>query len=269
MIRTVLLLLMLAGCTSIPTPLERANTAHQLVASASWKGDIIDTPVFSLQAYYPRSLENAETLTVYIEGDGLAWVGSTTISFDPTPIDPLALKLAIRDPRAAVYLARPCQYTSAGRNLECQPKYWTSHRFAAEAVDSISAAIDALKTRFDASRLVLVGYSGGGAVAALVAARRHDVDRLITVAGNLDHYAWTTAHRLSPLVGSLNPSDFAASLLAIPQVHFVGGKDKVVGESVAQSYADQFPPSHRPRIVVMPEFDHHCCWVEYWPIKTE
>jgi hypothetical protein len=44
-------------------------------------------------------------------------------------------------------------------------------------------------------------------VASLVAARRHDVVRLVTVAGNLDHLAWTTLHGVSPLTGSLNPAD--------------------------------------------------------------
>ena len=47
-------------------------------------------------------------------------------------------------------------------------------------------AIDTLKQQFQSEEIVLVGYSGGGAIAALVAARRADVADLISVAGNLD-----------------------------------------------------------------------------------
>jgi hypothetical protein len=44
-------------------------------------------------------------------------------------------------------------------------------------------------------------------VAALVAARRTDVDRLVTVAGNLDPTAWAVYQHIQPLTGSLNPAD--------------------------------------------------------------
>lgn len=268
MTRALLLLLALAACSRIPSPPARADAAQQLTLAAGWTGEIIDAAPFSLQVFYPASLQKAATLTVYIEGDGLAWVGSSTISADPTPVNPLALKLALKDPGPAAYLARPCQFVTGVRAAACASKYWTSHRFASDVIASSNAAIEVLKAKFGAVSLRLVGYSGGGAVAALVAAGRHDVVGLITVAGNLDHRAWTTAHHLNPLTGSLNPPDFAASLASIPQTHFIGGKDKVVGEFVARSYANSLPREARPRLVVIPDFDHHCCWAAQWPLDA-
>lgn len=265
MLRAFFLAFLLASCTSLPTPLERADRASRLASDAGWSGEVVEARRFAMQTYFSQSLKQAETLTVYIEGDGLAWVSTSNPSFDPTPIDALALKLALKDPGPAVYLGRPCQFTMTQGARGCEQKYWTSHRFAPEVIAASDEAIDSIKARFGARHLVLVGYSGGGAVAALLAARRQDVTRLVTVAGNLDHRAWTRQLRLSPLTGSLNPADFAEALSRVPQIHFVGGKDKILGEYVAQSYADQFNVEQRSAIVVMPEFTHHCCWVEQWP----
>jgi pimeloyl-ACP methyl ester carboxylesterase len=113
--------------------------------------------------------------------------------------------------------------------------------------------------------VVLVGYSGGGAVAALVAARRDDVARLITVAANLDHAAWTTHHRLAPLRGSLNPADLAQRLEVLPQVHLAGAKDRVVPPAIAESYLGRMDDRSRARLVVVEGADHDCCWVAAWP----
>jgi dienelactone hydrolase len=211
-------------------------------------------------------LQRTTVLTVYIEGDGLAWINGSTPSLDPTPLNPLALRLALRDPSgAAVYLARPCQFVTGAQRRGCQRKYWTSHRFAPEVIEASSSAIEQLKQRFAAERLVLVGYSGGGAVAALIAAQRRDVMRLVTVAGNLDHRAWTADLHLSALDGSLNPADAWRRLQSVPQIHFVGGQDRVLGESVVESYRARFAPGPAPTVRVLPTFDHHCCWVERWP----
>lgn len=57
----------------------------------------------------------------------------------------------------------------------------------------------------------------------------------------------------------------------ILQRHYVGGKDAVIGEFIAQSYADRFPTNKKTAISVMPSFNHHCCWVHIWPdvVKSE
>lgn len=258
--------ILLVGCAEI-SPEQRRETSEKLAYDAGWRREVLDGGMFALAVFTPPALQQADTLTVYIEGDGFAWVDSRTPSFDPTPRDPVALRLAMLHPGGhAVYLARPCQYVTDEARRNCGNKYWTSHRFAPETIDAANRGIDQLKRRYRAGRIVLVGYSGGGAVAALAAAQREDVARLVTVAGNLDIAAWAARKRISPLSGSLNPADAWQRLAGIRQTHFVGGKDRVVEPEVAASYRARFPAAQQPEVVVVPGFDHRCCWARDWPV---
>lgn len=258
-------LLALGACANI-APQERRQHADTLAAAHGWQPLRLPAGNFVLAAYAPAKIAASDMLTIYIEGDGLAWLTRSQASSDPTPRNPVGLQLALRHPYgAAAYLARPCQYVEAQEAQACEQGYWTDRRFSPEVVSASNRAIDLLKQRASASRLTLIGYSGGGAVAALVAAKRQDVVRLITVAGNLDHRAWTALHRVPPLEGSLNPADAWAALQAIQQLHFVGGKDEIISVGVVESYLARFPPGHRPEMQIIPGFDHTCCWVEQWP----
>lgn len=211
----------------------------------------------------PSQISPTDTLSIYIEGDGLAWRSRRTISDNPTPVNPVVLQLAVKDPQTSVYLARPCQYVS--NNDDCKPSIWTSARFSSDVITATNEAIELLKKQFLAKHVRLIGYSGGGGVAALAAARRDDVKQLVTVAGNLDHAAWTRHHKVSPLSQSLNPADAWQQLKDIPQVHFIGEHDRIIGLFVAESYANRFPPTQRPAIKIVKDTDHHCCWPEMWP----
>jgi len=250
---------------AIPGKAERNEYACTLANTHGWVSSMIETDDFLLQAYVPAKPKPAKVLTIYIEGDGLAWINVSTPSFNPTPSNPLALMLAVRDDAPAAYLGRPCQYVNFDQTSKCSQKYWTSHRFAPEVIRAVNQAIDQLKFKFSSEKLILVGYSGGGAVAALVAARRTDVAYLMTIAGNLDHQAMTNKQQLSPLRGSLNAADFADKLQNIKQIHYVGGKDHIIGEFVARAYSKKFANGLANSIVVMPDFDHVCCWEKYWP----
>lgn len=102
-------------------------------------------------------------MTVYIEDDGLAWISASTPSQDPTALNPMGLTLALRDPSdPVVYLARACQFVAGHDKRGCQQKYWTNQRFAPEVITASLNAIEQLKQRYGAVRLVLIGYSGGG-----------------------------------------------------------------------------------------------------------
>jgi dienelactone hydrolase len=264
---TILVLLFWqVGCANLPTVAERQISADRLAAQHRWQKLTLATSSFAMQAYMPAMVSNDEALTVYFEGDGLAWRTRSQPSDDPTPVNPVGLRLALAQPEGnAVYLARPCQYTRS-QDENCQERYWTEARFAPEVIVAANQAVDQLKRRFAANRLTFVGYSGGAAVAALVAARRHDVERLITVAGNLDHAAWTAYHRVRPLKDSLNPTDEIPQLAKVHQWHFVGGKDRVIKPELINGFARRFPDNTQLSVVVEPEFDHQCCWVENWQI---
>ena len=257
---------LLVGCAVFSSVENRHLAAERVAATAGWQRMELNAGHFVLAAFAPPTLADSQTLTIYIEGDGLAWLNARTPSFDPTPQHPLALQLALSDEaHTAVYLARPCQYVTAQARRHCDTRYWTSHRFAPEVIEASDQAISQLKQRYGATSLVLVGYSGGGAVAALVASRRHDVTQLITVAGNLETAAWATQQHLSPLSGSLNPADAWQTLLNVPQLHFVGERDRVIDPALAIAFQQRFPARQQPKVVIVPGFDHHCCWVEAWP----
>lgn len=254
--------ILLAGCTQLPSREERLQSAEQLAAGHGWQPLPLNGKEFNFLAIAPTSLHSADMLTVYLEGDGLAWLNRTTPSFDPTPLQPLALKLAVQDDQPAAYLARACQFLVSP---QCSRKYWTSHRFAPELIAATDEALNQLKAHFHARHLTLVGYSGGGAMALLLAARRQDISALITVAGSLDQVAWTKALALTPLSGSLNAADEWQQVYRIPQAHLVGEQDTQVGIAAVQPYAQRFPANHRPQIIVQSGFTHHCCWAENWP----
>lgn len=270
--RATLLLCLLplfAACAGLPPPDARRQAALDLAATQGWLPLRLLTAGPPMVAFVPAAAVRADTLTVFIEGDGLAWLTPTRASPDPTPLDPLGLRLALAHRAGpAVYLARPCQFLSAERDVAaaaCPAPLWLDKRFSEQAVALSGDAIDQLKQRTGARRLTLVGYSGGAAIAALLAARRDDVDLLVTIAGNLDTEAWTRHHRLSPLAGSLNPSDHVARLTDLRQVHLVGSHDDTIHPRFARAYAARFPPAQRPAVVDIDDADHRCCWVQRWP----
>jgi len=254
------LLGLLSACGAEFLPRHRKPEA----LAPGWTRLVIDVQPFPIVGYLPpASPVRQGLLTVYIEGDGLAFLGRRMVSPDPTPDDPLALRLAVLHPGGgAAYLARPCQF-AMGR--ACDPYFWTLGRFAPEVVAAEDAALDVLKRRTGATRLVLVGYSGGGNIAALLAERRADVVGLVTVAGNLDHRAWTAMDRLQPLEGSLSALDAVETIAALPQAHFTGADDDVVSPDIVRSFVRHLPAARAGSLRVIPGYDHVCCWAESWP----
>ena len=222
----------------------------------------IETGGFALFSLL-RQRAAAATLPIYIEGDGAPWPTAFQPPRDPTPLDPVSLVLADRDPSPAVaYLARPCQYLDAAMLAGCDSAYWAERRFAPEVVAAYDAAVTGLKTLSGAQKVRLVGYSGGGVIAALVAMRRNDVERLITVAAPLAVADWVAWHGLSPLAGSLDPRQHgAATFLRWPHVHFAGASDKTVPAGIIES----FVRSRGGRLEIVAGFDHNCCWARDWP----
>jgi hypothetical protein len=256
--------MLLSGCAGEGGAAARAHMAR-LAAQGGFRPLTIDATPFHLAAFLRLSAPSS-VLRVYIEGDGHAWDTLTRPSNDPTPWSPVALELAVHDPAPNVaYLARPCQYVPLGTDAACTQAAWTDARYSPVVIASTNQALDRLKAMAGARELELVGFSGGGAVAVLAAAQRHDVRNLRTVAADLDTALWTREHDVSPLAGSLNPVSVAAAVADVPQVHFVGTADRIVDASVVRSYAAAAGDAACLHIVPVPDMEHDGAWIEWWP----
>ncbi len=212
----------------------------------------------------PSKNKDNKDLHVYIEGDGLAWITRTKISNNPTPTDNVTAMLAQKDNNSAaiLYLARPCQYVENADRKFCDQKYWTSHRLANEVISSLNSAVSQAKNKVNAEKVSLVGFSGGGGAAVLVASRRNDVDFLGSVAGLLDHKTWTEYHKISPLKGSLNPIDKIQNVKNIKQLHLHGSKDDILPFSTQENYCLKL--NQKEACKEIQGMQHNAAWYNYW-----
>ncbi|MNR79883.1 Alpha/beta hydrolase family protein [compost metagenome] len=196
-------------------------------------------------------------LWVVIEGDGRAWLNMREPSMDPSPVDAVGWRLAKEiSQKTVLYLARPCQYVSSDDLASCTVLDWTEGRFAEKWVQRLNVALDQAKRMTRAQKLVLAGYSGGGVMAALLAARRDDVALLVTLASPLDHAAWTTHHKVTPLSASLSVAAVQQKLARLPQLHVVGADDNIVPPFLMQDFLRRYPSDTPAELVTLPGVDH-------------
>lgn len=206
----------------------------------------------------PRS-GTGEVLFVYFAGDGAPFIDRRTVSRDPTPRRPLTLELMLRGPEPAVLLGRPCYH---GFAESCSPALWTIGRYSEPVVASMTAATRRLIDEGGFASAVLVGYSGGGTLALLVAERLDRVRAVVTLAANLDTRAWTTLHGYSPLTTSIDPVTVAGTRDDLGHLHLSGAEDANVPPALHRRLEASLPAG---ALRELPGFDHRCCWVRAWP----
>lgn len=248
----LVLMPLLAGCA------DRGRNADDLAVSGGLSR--VSVPVRSLVlGAWVRLRDPIQPVTIYLEGDGAAYDGDGRPSQNPTPRRALALALAAQDGAAnVIYLARPCQFSTE----RCPVALYTEERFAEAAVSAVNDAVDRLKA--PGQRLHLIGFSGGGAIAALLAERRDDVLSLRTVAGNLSPAAVNRYHGLAPMSRALDPMAAAGRLATLPQVHFIGSRDRIVPATVAEDFIRQQAAGSCARLVRV-DASHEDGWRERWP----
>jgi predicted esterase len=244
---SLLCMALLCGCTSTSlsiTSLQAPFFTPETIPTA-----------LPLKAQH-KHLNVTEPLWIVIEGDGHAWKSASIPSSNPTPHDPVGWRLATSIHAANVlYLARPCQYLNEVELQACSVSDWTDGRFAQKWIVKMNEAISTIKARYGYSEIILVGYSGGGTMAALLATRRDDVSLLISVASPLDVNAWSTYHHVSPLLQSLDPKEERAKLSMIAQIHIVGQNDRVVPPFLAREFIEGYESQKKVRIIEV-EADH-------------
>lgn len=246
----------LGGCAATPGQFLREHGIERHVIEGARFSHVVFT----------RSGETSRgTLHVYLEGDGRPWLRGREPAADPTPANPLALRLMARDPADAVLVGRPC-YFGMQDQASCHQELWTDGRYSPAVVDSMVEVARELIEDGGYPDAVLIGYSGGGVLARLMAAELPAVRAVLTVNANLDTSAWTAARGYRRLRGSINPADAPRLRRGLLHVQAIGMRDAVVPPAVTRSYQQS-----QDDVVVWEydAFDHVCCWEQHWPAILE
>ncbi|HMM75617.1 MAG TPA: alpha/beta hydrolase [Gammaproteobacteria bacterium] len=237
----------LAACAGAPPPLP---------------GSLIEGAGFMHRIDVQGRLDGADRVHVYLEGDGRPFATRHLPAGDPTPRRRLARELMALDPAPSIYLARPC-YEGLAQAPGCAPRLWTEARYGTEVVASLAAALARLRVTHRIGHYTLVGYSGGGVLAMLLAERIEAVDRVITVAANLDLEAWAAAHGYSPLTASLDPARRPPLPPRVAQVHYAGGRDRNVPPAQISA---ALRAQTGARLVIVDDAAHARGWITVWPL---
>ncbi len=223
--------LLLSACISSID--ARIKEADKIASINGFKKKLVKAGDFVITTYQ-RLLDKDGPYVFYIEGDGSINRGRYAVADNPTPAEIMLLRLAAFDVRPnVIYVARPCQYTPVELNPNCSQVYWTEKRIAEEVIESINIVINSISNGKSVS---LIGFSGGGGVAILVAARNKHIKDIITIAGNLDTDNFSKHHKVYALKESLNPINHAIKINNIPQLHLSGDKDTIVPNNIIQGY---------------------------------
>ncbi len=208
----------LAACAAPAEHYDRTAARLGLERAAVVGGDFVHI-MYRAAARLP-----GRRLHIYLEGDGTPLLNARIAHADPTPRMPVMLTLLVLDPRPAVLLGRPCYHGAAAPR--CTTEAWTEGRYAPAIVRSMVAIARRLMAEGGYEYAALLGHSGGGALALLMAARMPEVESVVTVAGNLDTEAWAEPRGVS-LGASLNPATVPRRE-DLHELHLAGGRDNVV-----------------------------------------
>ena len=236
-------LFLLCGCNSVHVP-------------ESFVYKEIKTEKFTL-ASWQKITDVQAPVKIYVEGDGASFNGMGRPTSNPTPKGAVLREIAFGDNSPnVVYLARPCQFV---HDNQCEQKYWTTARFAPEVISSEKEAILQVAQSFP---VILVGFSGGAQVTGLVAVTTPElqVKKMITIAGNLDHKAWTKYHNVPELTDSMDLAEYKEQYLLLPQEHYVGNKDTVMPPMLVEDFVGQ------DKIRMVPSAEHNKGWERIYPL---
>lgn len=225
-------LLLLAALLAAPSlPL-----LAQIDSSITW---VQGGPYRLKAAVYRASSQEASTLVVILHGDAPF--------AKPDYQDRFAASVARTYPSVvASAILRPGYTDPAGHTSEGVRGETTGDNYNAGNTDALAAAIIALRSQLSADRVVLVGHSGGAALAANILGRHPSLaTAALLVSCPCDVTAWrrhmfarTKFAGFQTPVPTVSPIDLVDSLPpAVKIVMLVGAQDDVTPPALTEAYA--------------------------------
>ncbi|MCR9162603.1 MAG: alpha/beta hydrolase family protein [Nannocystaceae bacterium] len=224
-----LALLALGACASRPVPNPTSSPVSDVVQLQTRDHRIV------AHRHQASAAQSDPILVVLLHGDiGASYhIG-------------VAERIAARNEQVvAAALVRPGYSDGVGNASSGDAGMRTGDNYTADVVDSIASAIRQLQQQEGARRTLLIGHSGGAAIATLAVARHHGlVDRVVALACPCDVGPWLEHMRSKrPSIEwdrgkGLSPIDFAADVdPAVPVLVVADPEDPVVPIAVPRRYA--------------------------------
>lgn len=234
----VIAALLLAGCVRWQQAIEQHDLQQRVVDSGLFNHRLIWNNAAQQRLTQPAATTGL--WHIYIEGDGHAVTLTGAPARDPTPLGSVLLPALGADRAPALFLGRPCYFDTA--DSRCDARHWTLLRYSDSVVQSLGAALQNQIPPGD--QVILIGHSGGGTLATLLAARLPQTCAVITLAGNLAVGRWLAANDFTPLPDSLDPAMQPPLPARISQWHLAGADDTVILPAWIEEFARQQPNAH-------------------------
>ena len=169
----------------------------------------------AIETFASREEAPKPTLLIYLHGD-VSRGG---------PADYLYRYAASPPPGTiSVAMLRPGYFDRSGKRSSGS-NYGRRDSYTAENVDAIAAAIRELARYHEASRVILIGHSGGAAISAVILGRHPGLAHAALLAScPCDLVAWRRAMGRRPWPRSLNPIDYADKITKKTSIVAVTGR---------------------------------------------
>jgi pimeloyl-ACP methyl ester carboxylesterase len=125
----------------------------------------------------------------------------------------------------------------------------------------VSSLVQVLKQHVTNRKIVLVGHSGGGTLAMLMAEKLPNVEAVVTIAANLQVNKWAEYHHYSKLQGSLDPNLRKPLPAYIQQLHLYSPFDKVIRPEWIKAFSEKQGNSV---LVELPVDGHSLAWLPFY-----
>jgi len=209
-------------------------------------------------------------MIVAIEGDGRPWRTRYQVALDPTSPAPVLSAWLSQTQLPVLYIGRPCyhggqqinppeppvQITGLLVNRQCDPYWYTFGRYSQVVVTSLVEVINRLQPE---GCLILLGHSGGGTLAMLIARELTRVQALVTLSGNLSVSRWQQYHQFTPLVGSLDPAMLSPLSRRVEQFHLAASGDEQILPQWVEDEAVRQQGEYQ-----LWELPGHKSWSQHW-----